>query len=106
MGLQRTVTCPAPLPPWPAVLAHLSEVGLPVLMRMIDGQPAFPDEAPPDDWRELRVAVPAGMFTLRRQPRGVAVVVWGNADESLQSAAAALAQALADLTGGHIESDD
>src|SRR5437763_2264659 len=106
MGLQRTVTCPGPLPPWPAVRAHLSEAGLPLLMRMIDGQPAFPDEDPPDDWRELRVAAPAGMVTLRRQPGGVTVLVWGNADNSLQSAAATLAQALADLTGGHIQSDD
>ena len=106
MGLQRTVTCPAPLPAWPAVLAHLTAAGLPVQMRMIDGQPAFPDEEPPADWRELRVAAPAGMVTLRRQGQSVAVLVWGNADAALQSQAADLARALADLTGGRIESDD
>jgi len=43
-------------PSWPAVCALLARRGYPVQMRMIDGQPAFPDEAPPDDWREVRVA--------------------------------------------------
>jgi hypothetical protein len=106
MGLQRTVTCPAPLPPWPTVVAHLSEAGLTFLMRMIDGQPAFPDEQPADDWSELRLSLPGGMVTLRRLGPRLDLVTWGNADSDLQNQVATLAQALADLTGGRIESDD
>jgi hypothetical protein len=106
MGLSRTVTCPTPLPPWPAVQARFATAGLSVQMRMIDGQLAFPDELPPDDWSELRLAAAAGMFTLRRTAGRVAIVVWGNADTALQTAAATAAQALADLTGGAIITDD
>src|SRR5947209_6129452 len=106
MGLTRTVTGPDPLPPWPAVQSHLASAGLVVQMRMIDGQLAFPDELPPDDWRDLRVAAPAGMLTLRRAAGRIEVVVWGNADAALQETAAAMASALAVLAGGRIITDD
>jgi hypothetical protein len=103
MGLEQTVTIPdgAALP-WAALVERLAVHGFPVHLRMIDGLPAFPDEQPPDDWRELRAGTPAGMVTLRRTPAGVGVVVWGNADAALQAAANALVWATADVTGGAV----
>jgi hypothetical protein len=69
----------------------------PLQMRMIDGQLAFPDETPPENWRELRVAVSAGMISLRREADGVTLVIWGNADKNLVRARDSLASALASL---------
>ena len=52
-------------------------------VRMIDGQPAFPDEVPEPGWRELRVGLAGGMVTLRRTGSEVRVVTWGTADPVL-----------------------
>ena len=52
-------------PSWPAVRDLLLRRGLAVKMRMIDGQPAFPDEEPADGWSEVRVAAADGMVTVR-----------------------------------------
>jgi|SRR5262245_40963835 len=105
MGQELTVTIPdgAALP-WAALVERLAGRSFPIQLRMIDGLPAFPDEQPPDDWRELRAGTPAGMVTLRRTPAGVGVVVWGNADGALRAAASALAWAAADATGGSVAS--
>jgi hypothetical protein len=44
---------------------------------MIDGELAFPDEEPPEDWRELRIGTPEGMMvTIRRERDRVVLVVW------------------------------
>jgi hypothetical protein len=67
-------------------------------MRMIDGQLAFPDETPPDDWKELRVSTPAGMITLRRDDEGISLVIWGNADEKLRTVWEQMAGAIGELT--------
>lgn len=114
MGLEQTVTVPAGAAlPWGALAERLAARGYPVQVRMIDGLPAFPDELPPDDWRELRVGTPAGMVTLRRSdpaapgtPAGVGVVVWGNAGPELYAAANALLWAAADVTGGRVQTPD
>jgi hypothetical protein len=66
-------------------------------MRMIDGELAFPDETPPDTWRELRVGTPSGMITLRREIDGVTLVIWGNADENLRRDWNTLADVLREL---------
>ncbi|AWM38068.1 hypothetical protein GobsT_38470 [Gemmata obscuriglobus] len=50
---------------------------------MIDGLPAFPDETPEPDWKELRVAAGGAMVTLRRMGDSLTCVVWGNADDAL-----------------------
>lgn len=89
-------------PLWPAAGELLARRGFPVQMRMIDGQLAFPDEAPPEGWRELRLGTAAGMVTLRREPGGVALVIWGNADAPLMQARNALAWACAEATGGRV----
>jgi hypothetical protein len=106
MGLQQNVTFAEPAPPfWPALATWLVERGYPVQVRMIDGELAFPDEAPPDAWRELRLGTPGGMVTLRRQSGRIDLVIWGNADAANRQAANALALALATLTGGRVVTD-
>ena len=67
-------------PTWPAVVATMQARGWGVTMRMIDNELAFPDETPPESWRELRVAADGAMVTVRRTGDGVALVAWGNAD--------------------------
>src|SRR6516225_3610696 len=84
MGLEQTVTfAEGTLPPWNQISDLLARHGFPVQVRMIDNELAFPDEVPPETWRELRLGTPQGMVTLRRESRQVAVVTWGNADAGL-----------------------
>src|SRR5205814_953475 len=84
MGMEQAVTFEGgPLPAWGAVRDLLAGRGYPVQTRMIDGELAFPDEAPPEEWRELRVGTPGGMVTLRREPGRVVCVTWGNAQGEL-----------------------
>ena len=105
MGMDRTVSFAGrPTPAWAAVADLLARHGFPVQVRMIDGQLAFPDEAPPEPWRELRVGTPQGMVTLRREADRVVCVTWGNADEGLRQAWNALAWAFAEAGGGRVES--
>src|SRR5947209_9690263 len=105
MGMDRKVTFPKEkTPSWSALVQALAAQGVPLEMRMIDGQLAFPDEAPPDDWRELRLGTPGGMVTLRRDgPRAVLLVTWGNADEALRQAWHAATWACAEATGGRVQ---
>jgi hypothetical protein len=102
MGMEQTVTFAGAVPAWAAVQKLLAACGLPVQMRMIDGQPAFPDEAPPEPWRELRLGTPAGMVTLRREPDRILLVTWGNAEGGLRQAWNALTWALAESGGGRV----
>ncbi len=90
MGLDVTVTCP--MPEWRSIAGRLSFAAP---LRMIDGLPAFPDEEPPADWRELRVALPAGMVTLRRVEDGVQLVTWENVGPELLAQRDELARVLA-----------
>jgi hypothetical protein len=100
MGMdQKIVFPPEKLPPWPQLVDHCAKHNVPLQMRMIDGELAFPDETPPHDWRELRVGAPAGMITLKRDADGITLVIWGNADEALRRDWNALAAALRELTG-------
>ncbi|MFO0821616.1 MAG: hypothetical protein U0792_00485 [Gemmataceae bacterium] len=70
---------------------------------MIDGLPAFPDETPAEDWKEVRVGTAAGMVTIRRAPRSLTCVIWGNADPALNAAWAKVIWACAAAGDGHIE---
>lgn len=87
MGVDHSVRLgPGGMPKWSAVAERLASRGIEAVLRMIDGELAFPDEMPPDDWRELRVGMEPGMVTVRREAEGVTLVVWGNAsDEMLRS---------------------
>jgi hypothetical protein len=91
-------------PGWPAVRERLTGLGYAVQVRMIDGELAFPDEEPPEVWRELRLGTPEGMVTLRRSPEGVTFVTWGNAEGALRQAWNALTWAYADVGDGTIQS--
>lgn len=91
MGLDVTVKCPTPMPEWRSIAGRLSFAAP---LRMIDGLPAFPDEEPPSDWRELRVALPAGMVTLRRVEGGVQLVTWENVGPELLAQRDELARSL------------
>jgi hypothetical protein len=61
---------------------------------MVDNALRPASAAPPDEWRDVRLRTPAGMVTLRRQPDGVAVIVFGNADAALQAVQRAVADAV------------
>jgi hypothetical protein len=114
MGLEQTVTVPAGAAlPWPALAERLAARGFAVRIQMIDGLPAFPDEEPPADWRELRIGTLAGTVTLQWRdpaepgtPAGVGVVVWDNADPDLRRVADAVLRAVADVTGSRVETPD
>lgn len=84
MGQEKHLTFPSSSPPWPAVAAALADLGCPVEMRMIDGELAFPDETPPDSWRELRVAAAGAMITIRRDGDAIRLIAWGNPDAAQQ----------------------
>ena len=84
MGMDRAIRFPSvPTTTWGAIRARLLQVGEAGTLRMIDGQPAFPDETPDPSWNELRVGLSAGMVTIRRTPDALRCVVWGNADAEL-----------------------
>ena len=100
MGMDQKVV--GPVPPWPRVAELLAAHGHPAQMRMIDGQLAFPDEEPPEAWQELRVGTPGGMVTLRREPDGVRLVTWGNADDAMRRAWNAVTWAVARAGGGTV----
>jgi hypothetical protein len=101
--MDQTVTFAGrPAPGWPAVRDLLAGLGYSVQLRMIDGELAFPDEEPPEAWRELRPGTPEGMVTLRRSAEGVTFVTWGNADDALRRAWNALTWAFAEAGGGTI----
>ena len=107
MGVELRVTFGPEAPPlWPAVAESLGGHGFTVQLRMIDGELAFPDETPPDAWRELRIGTLHGMITLRRETDGITLVTWGNADANLRQASNALAWGLAHLCGGCVRTAD
>ncbi len=95
MGVERVVPLTGGEPTWAAVAGELARTGDPPVVRMIDGQPAFPDEVPADGWREVRVSFPAGMVTIRRQSGAWACVVWGTDDPALLAARDRVAEAIA-----------
>jgi hypothetical protein len=107
MGVQLSVDfAEGPTPAWPAVAEVLARHGWPVQMRMIDGELAFPDEQPPEGWREIRVAAGGAMVTVRRGEHDVTLVAWGNADEAQRRLWQVLAWAFAQAGGGLVRGDE
>lgn len=97
MGLERTIPATKPLA-WPMLVQRLTAIGESPVLRMIDGLPAFPDEIPSDDWKELRIGMAGGMVTLRRTTDGYSCVTWGTADPRLQASTEQLVHAIVSLT--------
>ena len=106
MGMDQAVTFADAIPSLNTVQELLAGRGYPVQIRMIDGELAFPDEAPPATWRELRVGTAQGMVTLRREPGRVLVVTWGNADAGMRQAWHVLTWAVAEAGGGRVVAGD
>ncbi|HWC02896.1 MAG TPA: hypothetical protein VHF87_09000 [Methylomirabilota bacterium] len=80
-----------------ALLDGLAAAGLPTALAMVDNVLQGPGATPPAVWRDARLRTPAGVVTLRRVPNGVAVVVFGNADEPLRTAQRTVAETLLGL---------
>ena len=80
-----------------ALLYRLGAAGLPSALAMVDNVLQGPGAIPPAVWRDARLRTPAGVVTLRRVPSGVAVVVFGNADEPLRAAQRTIAETLLGL---------
>jgi len=107
MGMEQTVTFPGgKIPPWTAVSHLLNRSGFPVQVRMIDGELAFPDETPPETWKEMRLGTPQGMVTLRRSRDHIVFVTWGNADPAMLQAWNALTWAFAEVADGRVIGPD
>jgi hypothetical protein len=103
MGLDRTIRfSTAEVPSWEAICTQLRRVGEESQLRMIDGLPAFPDETPAPDWKELRLGSTSGMVTIRRGAGELTCMVWGNADPSLMSTLSKVCWACAAAGGGQI----
>jgi hypothetical protein len=80
--------------PMATLLARLAARQLASTVMMIDGQLAAPNAPVPEAWRDLRLRTPAGMVTLKRRDRGIAIVVFGNADDKLIAAQKIIAEEL------------
>jgi hypothetical protein len=108
MGMEQTITFPAGSPPsWSAARDLLASRGLRMQVRMIDGELAFPDEEPPENWRELRLGTHDGMIvTVRRERDRVVLMVWGNADVRLVQVWNWLTWAFAEAGNGTIHTAD
>jgi hypothetical protein len=107
MGMEQTVSfAGGTIPSYFAVRSFLAPRGFPLLMGMIDGQLAFPDELPEENWRELRLRTPQGMVTVRRDGERLIFVTWGNADAALVQAWNALVWAFAEVGDGRIETPE
>jgi hypothetical protein len=81
----------------PALLERLGAAGLPCTIAMVDNVLQGPGATPPATWRDVRLRTPAGVVTLRRVSGGVAVVVFGNADDRLLAAQRTVAETLLGL---------
>ncbi len=93
MGMTKTVTFSEKPPAWPTVRDRLTAAGFTPQMRLIDNMPAFPDEEPPDDWKDIRLTLGGGMLTVRNEGTAWHIVVWGNADAETLAHQEAVAQA-------------
>ncbi len=95
MGLEIVVRRQG-LCPLAPILERLHAAGLATTVAMVDSVLQGPGARLPDVWRDVRLRTSAGMVALRRTPSGVAIVVFGNADEGLQAAQRTVAQAVRD----------
>ncbi len=90
------------LPHLAQVVGVLAEHKFVTQVRMVDGELTMPNEAPPEMWREVRLATPSGMVTIVRRNHEFHIVTWGNADEAMQRDWNAIAWAAAKAGEGEI----
>jgi hypothetical protein len=96
VGLEIVVPRVSPVS-LPTLLERLAASGLPSTLAMVDNVLQGPGATPPAVWRDVRLRTPAGVVTLRRVPSGVAVIVFGNAEDPLRSAQRTIAETLVAL---------
>lgn len=84
MGMTTSINLPTPTPTWSIIRERLIAHGHTPQMRLIDGMPAFPDEDPPEAWREIRISFGGEMISIRNQGNTWDLVTWGNADAVTQ----------------------
>jgi hypothetical protein len=104
MGIDQTVIFPSEqaAPDWSTVRDWLTQRGLSVRMKLIDGEIALPDEQPPPDWAEIRVGGPEGMVSLGRQGERVQLTVWSEPAAELRRLWNALTLGFAIVGGGRV----
>ncbi len=76
------------------VIERLARAGVAAQVIMVDGNLHAPGAPVRDDWRDVRLKLPAGTVSLKRRPDGIGVVVFGNADPALTEAQRAVALAI------------
>jgi hypothetical protein len=76
------------------LLERLAACGMVCSVLMVDQQLHPPGAKVAATWQDVRLKTPGGTVALKRRNQGVAVVVFGNADEMLQSAQQQIARAL------------
>ncbi len=104
MGLEKVIVYEGMSPSWAQLAEAFQHRGLKAVIRMIDGQLAFPDESPPSAWHEVRLGFSAGMITLRAAPGRLFITIWGNASPELVQVWDQVAQTCAEAVAGTIES--
>lgn len=55
------------------------------ILCIADGQLTFPDEEPGANWKELRIKLPEGMVTIKKNQVGLTLITWGNVSPELIS---------------------
>jgi hypothetical protein len=107
MGMEQSISFAGQaIPPYVAVRDFLGQRDFPLQIGMIDGQLAFPDELPEENWHELRLRTPQGMATVRREAERLVFITWGNADAAMLQAWNALVWAFAEVGGGRVETPE
>jgi hypothetical protein len=93
MGLSKLVAR-RDTPSLAALLDDLAKAGLPSTILMVDNQLVSQKLPPPASWRDVRLKTPAGTVSLKRDPQGISVTVFGNADPALVAAQETIIKAL------------
>lgn len=107
MGMDQSVQFSSGnIPDWNSVQSFFQEQGFPIELRMIEGELAFPDESPPEDWKEIRVGTEAGMISIRRDGSTLSFVIWGNSDLAMIAAWNRLTWGYAKLGEGTITTSE
>lgn len=65
------------------ILGMMVQSGQDIEIIMMDGALVAPESTLPVAWRDVRLRTPEGTITVTRRGAGLAVVVFGNADQKL-----------------------
>jgi len=99
MGQDYHVVC-AGRPSVAKVLASVSDSWC---LRLVDGLPAFPDEAVPEEFNEIRLGLGGNMVTIKAVASGLNLVTWSGISIEFHDAVTRLAKALASEVNGRVE---